>query len=53
MNVHILYVLELKTSKKEFPSVCMYIRLCVPSWCTITFEGVSASKQILVDVFYV
>ena len=62
MNVHVLYVLERKTSKKNCvrrsvrPSVCMSVGL---SGCTIlavdtiTFEGVSGSKQNLVSIFYV
>ena len=49
-NVHVLYVLEDKKSKKK-------IRLCVRTWTfpvdTIIFEGVSGSKQNLVGVFYV
>ena len=52
MNVHVLYVLEDKTSnKKNFRlSVCLTVCLSVD---TITFEGVSGSKQNLVGVFYV
>ena len=54
-NVHVLYVLEDKTSKKI--SVCLAVRLSVRTWTfhvdTITFEGVSGSKQNLVGVFYV
>ena len=50
MNVHVLYVLEDKTSKNNF-------RLSVCTWTfavdTITFDGVSGSKQNLVGVFYV
>ena len=66
MNVHVLYVLEHKTSKKKFcppvrPSVrlpaCLSVCLSVCTWTfavdTITFEGVSGSKQNLVCVFYV
>ena len=57
-NVHDLYVLEDKTSKKNVrPSVCLYVCLYVRTWTfhvdTITFEGVSESKQNLVGVFYV
>ena len=60
-HVHVLYVLEDKTSKKKFPSVCLSvclsIRTYVRTWTfhvdTITFEGVSGSKQNLVGVFYV
>ena len=57
-NVHILYVLEDKTSKKNFRlSVCLSGCLAVRTWTfhvdTITFEGVSGSKQNLVGVFYV
>ena len=60
-NVHVLYVLEDKTSKKKFPCVCLSICpsgcLAVRTWTfhvnTITFEGVSGSKQNLVGVFYV
>ena len=47
MNVHVLYVLEDKTSKKM--SVCLSGRLAVRTWIlavfTITFEGVTASGQ--------
>ena len=69
MNVHALYILELKTSKKKFPpvrlsarpsvcmsvsvSVCLLGRLKNLSGCKITFIRVSASKQNLVHVFYV
>ena len=57
MNVHVLYVLEDKKSNKKFPSVCLDVWLYVRTWIkavdTITFEGVSGSKQNLVDVFYV
>ena len=54
MNVHVLYVLEDETSKKKFrPSV----RLSVYTWTfavdTITFGGMSGSKQNSVGVFYV
>ena len=53
-NVHVLYVLEDKISKKKLPSfclsVCTYVAFHVD---TITFEGVSGSKQNLVGVFYV
>ena len=62
MNVHVLYVLEDKTSKKKFRlsiclSVCLSVRMSGCTWTfatdTITFEGVSGSKQNLVGVFYV
>ena len=58
INVHDLYVLEDKTSKKNFrPSVClsvwMYVRTLTFHVDTITFEGVSGSKQNLVGVFHV
>ena len=49
-NVHVLYVLEDKTSKKKFPSVCLYVR---GLFMWTQFEGVSGSKQNLVGVFYV
>ena len=56
-NVHGLYVLEDKTSKKKFPSVCLSVWMYVRTWTflvdTITFEGVNGSKQNLVGVFYV
>ena len=61
-NVHGLYVLEEKTGKKNFRlsvclSVCLSVWMYVRTWTfhvdTITFEGVSGSKQNLVDVFYV
>ena len=56
-NVHHLYVLEDKTSEKKFPSVCLSVWMYVRTWTfhvdTITFEGVSGSKQNLVGVFYV
>ena len=51
MNIHILYVLDDKTSKKNFRlSVCLSGSLAVDP---ITFEGVSGFKQNLVGVFYV
>ena len=59
-NVHVLYVLEDKTSKKNSrlsirPSVRLSGCLAVRTWTfhvdTITFEGVSGSKQNLVGVF--
>ena len=61
MNVHVLYMLKDKRSKKKFPFVCMSVCLSVwmyvRTWTfhvdTITFEGVSGSKQNLVSVFYV
>ena len=43
-----IFMLEDKTSKKN--SVCLSVRTYVD---TITFEGVSGSKQNLVGVFYV
>ena len=53
-NVHAFYVLEDKTSEKNFR---LTICLSVCPWTfhvdTITFEGVSGSKQNLVGVFYV
>ena len=59
-NVHVLYVLEDKTSKKKISvclSVCLSSSLAVRPWIfhvdTITFEGVSGSKQNLVGIFYV
>ena len=56
-NVHDLYVLEDKTSKKKFPSVCLSVWIYVRTWTfhvdTITFEGVSGSKWNSVGVFYV
>ena len=55
MNVHDLYVLETKQAKKI--SVCLSVWLYVRTWTfhvdTITFEGISKSKQNLVGVFYV
>ena len=51
INVHVLYVLELKINK-NISSVCMYVCPWVPSGDTINFEGVSV-KQNLVGVFYV
>ena len=57
MNVYVLYDLEDKTSKKNFLSVCLSVCTYVRTWTfhvdTITFEGVSGSKQNLVGVFYV
>ena len=48
---------ENKTSKNKFPSVCLSDCLAVRTWTfhvdTITFEGVSGSKQNFVGVFYV
>ena len=61
-NVHDLYVLEDKTSQKNFRlsvclSVCLDVWMYVRTWTfhvdTINFEGVSGSKQNLVGVFYV
>ena len=52
-NVHVLYVLEDKTGKKKIPSVCLYVRMRTFHVDTITFEGVSGSKQNFVGVFYV
>ena len=61
INVHVLYILEDKTSKKKFRlsvclSVCLEVWLYIRTWTfavdTITFEGVSGSKQNLVGVFY-
>ena len=57
-NVHDLYVLEDKTSQKNFRlSVCLDVWMYVGTWTfhvdTITFEGVSGSKQNLVGAFYV
>ena len=58
-NAHVLYVLEDKTSKKISVrlSVCLSGCLAVRTWTfhvdTITFEGVSGSKQNLMGVFYV
>ena len=47
-NVHVLYVLEDKTSKKKFSSVSLSVRTYVRTWTfhvdTITFKGVSESK---------
>ena len=55
-NVHDLYVLEDKTSQKKCPSVCLSVRMYVRTWTlhvdTITFEGVSGSKQNLVGVYW-
>ena len=58
MNVHVLYMLKDKRSKKNFPlSACLDVWMYVRTWTfhvdTITFEGVSGSKQNLVGVFYV
>ena len=52
------FSLELKTSKKYVRpsvglSVCTLGRLCVLSERTVAFDGVSASKQSFVGVFYV
>ena len=56
-NVHDFYVLEDKTSQKKFSSVCLSVWMYVRTWTfhvdTITFEGVSGSKQNLVGVFHV
>ena len=58
MNIHVLYVLELKTNTKKFRlSVCLYKGTinCLQnlSGSTITFEEMSAFKQIFLSVFYV
>ena len=52
-NFYDFYVLEDETSKKKFPSVCLSVRTWTVHVDTITFEGVSGSKQNLVGVFYV
>ena len=53
-NVHDFYVLEDKQAKKNFRlSVWMYVRTWAFHVDTITFEGVSGSKQNLVGVFHV
>ena len=57
-NVHVLYVLEDKTSEKKFPSICLAgvcRSVCTSNFAvdTITFEGISGSEQNLVGVFYV
>ena len=56
-NVHDFYVLEDKTSQKKFPYVCLSVWMYIRTWTfhvdTITFEGVSGSKQNLVGVFHV
>ena len=56
-NVYDFYVLEDNTRKKKFPSVCLSVWMYVRTWTfhvhTITFEGVSGSKQKLVGVFHV
>ena len=52
-NVHVLYVLEDETSNKKISSVCLAVRTWAFHVDTITFEGVSGSKQNLVGVFYV
>ena len=57
-NVHDFYVLEDKTSQKNFRlsvwmSGCTYVRTWTFHVDTITFEGVSGSKQNLVGVFNV
>ena len=52
MNVHVLYVLEDKTSKQKIPSVCLSGCTWTFDVDTITFEGVSGSKQNLVGVLY-
>ena len=59
MNVHVLYVLEDKTSKKKYFRLSVGLSVCLSgcTWTfavdTITFEEVSESKQNLVGVFYV
>ena len=49
--------LRRKNEQKKFPSVCLDVWLYVRTWTfavvTITFEGLSGSKQNLVGVFYV
>ena len=56
-NFYDYYILEDQTSQKKFPSVWMSVWMYVRTWTfhvdTITFEGVSGSKQNLVGVFYV
>ena len=53
VHFHVLYVLEDKASTKKFPSVCLAVRTWTFDVDTITFAGVSGSKQNLVGVFYV
>ena len=58
MNVHVLYVLEQKTKEMSIcVSVCLSGCLAVRTWIlavdTITFQGVSGSKQNFVGDFYV
>ena len=64
-QMFMIFVLEDKTSQKKFPSVglsvclsgCLDVWMYVRTWTfhvdTITFEGVSGSKQNLVGVFHV
>ena len=52
-NVYDFYVLEDKTSQKNFRPVWMYVRTWTFHVDTITFEGVSGSKQNSVGVFHV
>ena len=55
-NVHVL-CLRRQNKQKKIPSVYVSVWLAVRTWTfhvdTITFEGVSESKQNLVGVFYV
>ena len=65
MNVYVLYMLKDKRSNKKLSPVCLSVcrSVCLSVWMyvrtwtfhvgTITFEGVSGSKQNLVGVFYV
>ena len=45
--------LRRRNKPKQFPSVWLYVRTWTFHVDTITFEGVSGSKQNLVGVFYV
>ena len=43
MNVHDLYLLQLKIIFKKMLPVCLYVCMCVPSGYAITSDGVSLS----------
>ena len=55
MNVHVIYVLEHKTSKKTSVclSGCTYVRTWTLAVDTITFERLNGCKKKLVRAIYV
>ena len=52
-HVHVDICLRRQNEQKKIPSVCLDVWMWTFAVDTITFEGVSGSKQNLVGVFYV